>query len=896
MAQAENPTSIAEVLRRAAEQADLHYIELTIEQEGSPTHAAYKPESPLLVESLSGQAKPKSKPISQELKQYSQELKQYSQELKAEFKRITQSASAKLGSKIVGVKRLSRQKSGAEGALHGLRFISKATEDSDFKTLWESAAARFDRLASADGLLSRSDFGNCIGMKDSKEFAGQIFDALVRRRGTHSDAIDKHQLHEFCQQISDQSFDARLKIFFEMCDKNADGMISEEEVREIIMLTASVNQLSKLEEKAQEYAALIMEELDPNNRGYIELSLLEELLRAPSSCDGYTGYSQNLSQALSSVSKRSRIRKLSQEAKYFLDENWKRAWVVALWVTVMAGLFAWKFLQYRQRKAFMVMGYCLCMSKGGAETLKLNMALVLLPVCRNMITWLRSTGLAAIIPFDDNINFHKTIAGGIAMGVLVHVLSHLLCDFPRLTHANEHDYEEYLQMYFGNKRPTYVDLLKGVVGVTGIAMVILMAVAFLLATSWFRRKSIRLPWPLDRVTGFNAFWYSHHSFAIVYVLLIVHSWFLYLNKEWRQKTTWMYIAVPIILYCGERILRALRAGRYTVDILKAAIYPGNVLALHMTKPRRFKYKSGMYIFLQCPQISTFQWHPFSITSAPDDEHISVHIRTSGDWTQEMRRLFSEKMRPPPIGMSGLLRADNRCCDERAKSKLPELRIDGPYGAPAQNHKNYDVLMLIGIGIGATPFISILKDMLNHMKFQERKESMSCAKIDTLRNLLDLEQEFQGWSRDFQAKKRKRERDGPTRAFFYWVTREQGSFEWFKGVMNEIAEIDHNAVIEMHNYLTSVYEEGDARSALITMLQELNHAKNGLDIVSGTRVKTHFARPNWKGVFSKVASKNKDARIGVFYCGPLILAKELKALTHEFNHRMNTKFEFHKENF
>lgn len=44
---------------------------------------------------------------------------------------------------------------------------------------------------------------------------------------------------------------------------------------------------------------------------------------------------------------------------------------------------------------------------------------------------------------------------------------------------------------------------------------------------------------------------------------------------------------------------------------------------------------------------------------------------------------------------------------------------------------------------------------------------------------------------------------------------------------------------MHNYLTSVYEEGDARSALITMVQALNHAKNGMDIVSGTRVNFHF---------------------------------------------------------
>lgn len=40
---------------------------------------------------------------------------------------------------------------------------------------------------------------------------------------------------------------------------------------------------------------------------------------------------------------------------------------------------------------------------------------------------------------------------------------------------------------------------------------------------------------------------------------------------------------------------------------------------------------------------------------------------------------------------------------------------------------------------------------------------------------------------------------------------------------------------MHNYLTSVYQEGDARSALISLVQSLQHAKNGVDIVSQSRV-------------------------------------------------------------
>lgn len=43
---------------------------------------------------------------------------------------------------------------------------------------------------------------------------------------------------------------------------------------------------------------------------------------------------------------------------------------------------------------------------------------------------------------------------------------------------------------------------------------------------------------------------------------------------------------------------------------------------------------------------------------------------------------------------------------------PKLYIDGPYGSASQDHVKYDILVLIGLGIGATPFISILKDVAN----------------------------------------------------------------------------------------------------------------------------------------------------------------------------------------
>lgn len=141
-------------------------------------------------------------------------------------------------------------------------------------------------------------------------------------------------------------------------------------------------------------------------------------------------------------------------------------------------------------------------------------------------------------------------------------------------------------------------------------------------------------------------------------------------------------------------------------------------------------------------------------------------------------------------------------------------------------------------------ISILKDMISNFKAMEEEEEWS-----TIEEGSPQQKKFS----DFKTR----------RAYFYWVTREQNSFDWFKGVMNEVAEEDRRGVIELHSYCTSVYEEGDARSALIAMVQSIHHAKNGVDIVSGTRVMSHFAKPNWRTVYKRIALNHPQARVGEF---------------------------------
>ncbi|KAH1074762.1 hypothetical protein J1N35_027090 [Gossypium stocksii] len=783
--------------------------------------------------------------------------------------------------------RFDRTKSAAAHALMGLKFISK----NECGHGWEAVEKRFDDItASNNGVLPRSRFGECIGM-ESKEFALQLFDALARKRNIHGDSIDKAHLKEFWDQISNQSFDARLQTFFDMVDKDADGRITEQEVKEIISLSASANRLSNIQKQAEEYAALIMEELDPDRLGYIMINNLEMLLlQAPN--QSVRGESRKLSQMLSQKLKPTYdgnpVRRFCRNAKYFLQDNWQRAWVMVLWIAVMCGLFAYKYIEYQRREdVFKVLGNCVCFAKGAAETIKLNMALILLPVCRNTLTWLRNkTKLGVVVPFDDNLNFHKVIAVGVAFGVAIHGIAHLACDFPRLLHATPDEYV-LMEQYFGEQAKSYWHFVEHVEGITGVLMVILMAIAFTLAAPCFRRGRINLPKHLKKLSGFNAFWYSHHLFVIVYTLLIVHGIKLFLTKKWYKKTTWMYLAVPIILYSCERLTRLLRSSIKAVTIQKVAVYPGNVLALQMSRPHGFRYKSGQYMFVNCAAVSPFEWHPFSITSAPGDDYLSVHIRTLGDWTRQLRTVFSEVCQQPTNGKSGLLRAD--CVHGTNIPDFPRVLIDGPYGAPAQDYKKYEVVLLVGLGIGATPMISIVKDIVTNIRAMEEEEEEEKSSSIEKGNGVNK-------TNSTSPNSKRKENFKTRRAYFYWVTREQGSFDWFKGIMNEVAEMDRNHVIELHNYCTSVYEEGDARSALITMLQSLNHAKNGVDIVSGTRVKSHFAKPNWRSVYKHIAVNHNNSRVGVFYCGAPALTKELRQLASDFSHKTSTKFDFHKENF
>jgi dual oxidase len=61
------------------------------------------------------------------------------------------------------------------------------------------------------------------------------------------------------------------------------------------------------------------------------------------------------------------------------------------------------------------------------------------------------------------------------------------------------------------------------------------------------------------------------------------------------------------------------------------------------------------------------------------------------------------------------------------SLLFQLYLDGPYGAGQQDWYQYEVSVLVGAGIGVTPYASILKDFV-HMATIHNTYKMKCQKV------------------------------------------------------------------------------------------------------------------------------------------------------------------------
>jgi len=214
-----------------------------------------------------------------------------------------------------------------------------------------------------------------------------------------------------------------------------------------------------------------------------------------------------------------------------------------------------------------------------------------------------------------------------------------------------------------------------------------------------------------------------------------------------------------------------------------------------------------------------------------------------------------------------------------KTPLPNdgvvLQLGGPFGAPAQKVWEFDTVMVVGAGIGVTPFASILRSV--NLRVRQQQIIMNaCGGVG-------------GW----RSRKNSNMSDDdlllaqvvkvPKKIHFYWIVRSQDELDWFGGLLGSALKGPARELIEMNAFMT-----GEIELSKIKDLEYLNSNNQ------------FFGRPNWGRIFKKSREAHQGEHVGVFLCGSPLIGKELGEQSAKHTDPPGapgaTRFSFFKEHF
>ncbi|KAK1767278.1 ferric reductase NAD binding domain-containing protein [Phialemonium atrogriseum] len=526
--------------------------------------------------------------------------------------------------------------------------------------------------------------------------------------------------------------------------------------------------------------------------------------------------------------------------RWMINEGYRRIFVT-VFVLLHAAVFAFAFVNFAVKENLQIardtFGVTYSIARAAALVLHVDVALVLFPVCRTLISLARQTPLNGIIQFDKNITFHITTAWSIVFWSWVHTIAH---------------WNNFAQIAAKNNLGFYGFLLANLVsgpGWTGYVMLIaLMGMVF---------TSVEKP----RRANYERFWYTHHMFIIFFFFWSLHGAFCMIQPDFAPFCVsvgtqaigvfWQYWMYSGFAYLAERVAREIR-GRHKTYISKVIQHPSNVCEIQIKKENT-KTRAGQYIFFCCPAVSLWQYHPFTLTSAPEEDYISIHMRVVGDFTRAVATAMGcefEK-RGEASKVVGVDQA-NGDVDPALRRVLPRVYVDGPFGSASEDVFKYEISILCGAGIGVTPFASILKSIWYRMNYPQQKTRLS-------------------------------------KVYFFWICRDFGSFEWFRSLLLAIEAQDVDNRIEIHTYLTAKIKADDATNIMI------NDANADKDTITGLRSPTNFGRPNWDMIFRGIRKLHTPAEAGVFFCGPKGLGSSLHIFCNKYS-EPGFSFVWGKENF
>ncbi|TKA81910.1 hypothetical protein B0A49_00143 [Cryomyces minteri] len=551
-------------------------------------------------------------------------------------------------------------------------------------------------------------------------------------------------------------------------------------------------------------------------------------------------------------------RSAAQRSKYTSHFTRRKIAFYTLFHGLHLGLFVlgwWKQMADDRLAALNELKFSVWFSRGAGLALSVDVLLLLLPMCRNLLRWIRPK--IKWLPLDESQWFHRQVAYSMLFWTIVHVASHYVNFFN----------VELSQI----RQQTAVEIhYTQVGGITGHVMLLCMLLMYTTAHHNIRQQS------------YETFWYTHHLFIPFMLAMYTHATGCFVRDSnqpysplagqpfWNHclgYEGWRWELVGGGLYLLERIYREIRARRDT-EIIKVVRHPYDAVEIQFRKPS-MHYKAGQWLFLNCPSVSSQQWHPFTITSCPFDPYISVHIRQVGDFTRalanalgagpEQSELYDEL---DPMGMYEVALQNGQ--------KMPRLRIDGPYGAPAEDVFDNEIAILIGSGIGVTPWAAILKNIW-HMRLSPNPP----------RRLRRVE--------------------------FIWVCRDTTSFEWFQALLSSLeaqslgAGAEGREFLRIHAYLTKRVDVDTAHNIV------LNSVNTDKDPLTELKTKTKFGRPDFDKLLAAMREgitggsyiggleRNPKTDVGVYFCGPNVAARDIKKACKTAT-TQDVRFKFWKEHF
>ncbi|KAF1347901.1 FAD-binding domain-containing protein [Delphinella strobiligena] len=529
------------------------------------------------------------------------------------------------------------------------------------------------------------------------------------------------------------------------------------------------------------------------------------------------------------------------------------------------GLFVlgwWKQASDERLAALNELTFSVWFSRGAGLVLTVDCTLILLPMCRNLLRVIRPK--MRWLPLDEMQWFHRQVAYSLLFWTIVHTAAHYANFFN--IERSQLRRDAAVQIHYTRSG-----------GITGHVMLLCMMLIYTTAHQKIRQQS------------YETFWYTHHLFVPFFLALYTHATGCFVRDSaepyspfagklfWNHclgYQGWRWELVGGGLYLVERVYREIRARRPT-EIIKVVRHPYDAVEIQFRKPS-MRYKAGQWLFINSPDVSLNQWHPFTITSCPFDPYISVHVRQVGDFTRSLANalgagpsqaeLYDEL---DPMGMYEVALQQGQ--------SMPRLRVDGPYGAPAEDVFENEIAILVGTGIGVTPWASILKNIW-HMRLSPNPP------------------------------KRLR------RVEFIWVCKDTTTFEWFQALLVSLelqsAELsaggnggvgaEQTEFLKIHTYLTQKVDVDTANNIV------LNSVGMDRDPLTELNSRTNFGRPDFdrllvamresivSGDYIKGLGGGKT-EVGVYFCGPNSGARHVQKACQKASKRP-VKFKFWKEHF